>query len=64
MFEPAKPLDDAYHGGSFKMIQSPARLLTVRTMRETQFCRFGGRVIIRPLIIHQLLGWWILFYAH
>ena len=36
------------------MIQSPARLLTVRTMRETQFCRFGGRVIIRPLIIHQL----------
>nr|DAT71033.1 MAG TPA: hypothetical protein [Caudoviricetes sp.] len=36
------------------MIQSPARLLTVRTMRETQFCHFGGRAITRLLIIHQL----------
>ena len=39
---------------TFNVIQSPARLLTVRTMRETQFCHFGGRAIIRPLIIHQL----------
>nr|DAR04155.1 MAG TPA: hypothetical protein [Caudoviricetes sp.] len=46
------------------MIQSPARLLAVRTMRETQFCRFGGRAITRSLIIHQLLGWWILFYSY
>nr|DAE71745.1 MAG TPA: hypothetical protein [Caudoviricetes sp.] len=36
------------------MIQSPVRLLAVRTMRETQFCHFGGRAITRSLIIHQL----------
>nr|DAJ64475.1 MAG TPA: hypothetical protein [Caudoviricetes sp.] len=36
------------------MIQSPARLLIVRTMRDTKFCHFGGRAITRSLIIHQL----------
>ena len=39
---------------TFNVLKPPARLLTVRTMLEAQFCHFGGRAIIRPIIIHQL----------
>ena len=60
MSEPAKPLNDAYHGGSFKMIQSPARLLAVRTMLETSLdlkgsglCRERHRLWVVPLLILQ-----------